>query len=221
MQPVLNFAWTRRSASTISGLSSPDSSGSTSRPRTSAPSARVSAANSSSNAARSISARSNFAQAFSRWLAALVRRMMSAGSPRAVSNRANASNGEVVSTPPKSQITAAMVMSSPLAYAKRHLGRYRPPDNSKVRPSRRPIHHDQARHAGEFAGIGSDESGPGAAGLRRDQHVIGTDGCGGPFQLDADVGGLDGIRRRERQQGYLAAGKKQRDLVLISFASLT
>jgi hypothetical protein len=31
-------------------------------------------------------------------LAALVRRMMSAGSPRSVSNRAKASNGEVVST---------------------------------------------------------------------------------------------------------------------------
>ncbi len=57
----------------------------------------------------STSARSNFARAFSRWLAALVRRMMSAGSPRSVSNRVKASNGEEVSTPPKSQITASIV----------------------------------------------------------------------------------------------------------------
>jgi len=55
----------------------------------------------------STSARSNFAQAFSRWLAALVRRMMSAGRPRSVSKRANASKGEDVNTPPKSQITAS------------------------------------------------------------------------------------------------------------------
>ena len=61
----------------------------------------------------STSARSNFAQAFSRWLAALVRRMMSAGSPRSVSYRVNASNGEVVSTPPKSQITASIIISPP------------------------------------------------------------------------------------------------------------
>src|SRR5215510_7745310 len=37
--------------------------------------------------------------------------MMSAGRPRSVSNRANASNGEVVSTPPKSQITASIIPS--------------------------------------------------------------------------------------------------------------
>ena len=35
---------------------------------------------------------------------------MSAGSPRSVSNRANASNGEVVNTPPKSQITASIII---------------------------------------------------------------------------------------------------------------
>ena len=40
MQPVLNLALTRVSASTISGRRSPDSSGNTSRPRTSAPSAQ-------------------------------------------------------------------------------------------------------------------------------------------------------------------------------------
>src|ERR1700682_5453681 len=39
--------------------------------------------------------------------------MISAGSPRSVSNRANASKGEVVSTPPKSQITASTIMSRP------------------------------------------------------------------------------------------------------------
>ena len=99
----------RFSASTISGRRSPDSSGSTSLPRTSAPSACDSVANNSSKASMSTSARSNFAQAFSRWLAALVRRMMSAGRPRSVSYRANASNGEEVSTPPKSQITASTI----------------------------------------------------------------------------------------------------------------
>src|SRR3954451_14633704 len=112
MQPVLNFVFTRRSASIISGRKSPDNSGSTSLPRTAAPSTSDSAANSRSKASTSTSARSNFAQAFSRWLAALVRRIMPAGSPRAVSNRAKASNGEVVSTPPKSQITASIATSN-------------------------------------------------------------------------------------------------------------
>src|ERR1700754_4026638 len=120
MQPVLNLVFTRRSASTISGRRSPDSSGSTSLPRTAAPSRRDSAANSRSKASRSTSARSNFAQAFSRVLAALVRRMMSAGSPRAASNRAKASNGEVVSTPPKSQITASIIVPTAMnAFASR------------------------------------------------------------------------------------------------------
>jgi hypothetical protein len=49
--------------------------------------------------------------AFSQWLLALVRLMISAGSPRSISNRAKASKGEVVSTPPKSQITAAIITS--------------------------------------------------------------------------------------------------------------
>src|ERR1700716_4702188 len=35
--------------------------------------------------------------------------MISAGSPRSVSNRVNASNGDDVSTPPKSQITASII----------------------------------------------------------------------------------------------------------------
>src|ERR1700710_2417128 len=109
-QPVLNLAFTRLSASTISGRRSPDSNATTSLPRTSAPSARDSVANSSSKASISTSARSNLAQAFSRWLAALVRRMKPAGSPRSVSYRVNASNGEVVSTPPKSQITASIII---------------------------------------------------------------------------------------------------------------
>src|SRR6266702_3242267 len=39
--------------------------------------------------------------------------MMSAGKPRSVSYRANASNGEVVSTPPKSQITASIIILCP------------------------------------------------------------------------------------------------------------
>src|SRR3954469_14223316 len=39
--------------------------------------------------------------------------MMSVGSPRSVSNRVNASNGEVVSTPPKSQITASIIFLCP------------------------------------------------------------------------------------------------------------
>src|SRR3984893_2124877 len=111
MQPVLNFVFTVLSASTISDRRSPDNSGKTSRPRTSAPSASDSAANSWSKVSMSTSARSNFAQAFSRWLLALVRRMISAGNPRSLSNRANASNGEVVSTPPKSQITASIIDS--------------------------------------------------------------------------------------------------------------
>src|SRR5258708_5512244 len=38
--------------------------------------------------------------------------MISAGNPRSLSNRANASKGEVVSTPPKSQITASIINSS-------------------------------------------------------------------------------------------------------------
>src|ERR1700675_246196 len=38
---------------------------------------------------------------------------MSAGSPRSVSNRANTSNGEVVNTPPKSQITASIMLPRP------------------------------------------------------------------------------------------------------------
>jgi hypothetical protein len=37
--------------------------------------------------------------------------MMSTGNPRSASYRANASNGEVVSTPPKSQITASTVIA--------------------------------------------------------------------------------------------------------------
>src|ERR1700692_5045075 len=36
--------------------------------------------------------------------------MSPAGSPRSVPNRANASNGEVVNTPPKSQITASIML---------------------------------------------------------------------------------------------------------------
>ena len=43
--------------------------------------------------------------------------MMSAGSPRSRSNRAKASNGEVVSTPPKSQITASIIIFACLANA--------------------------------------------------------------------------------------------------------
>jgi hypothetical protein len=43
--------------------------------------------------------------------------MMSAGSPRSVSNRANASNGEVVNTPPKSQITASIMLPTHRLYA--------------------------------------------------------------------------------------------------------
>jgi hypothetical protein len=35
--------------------------------------------------------------------------MISAGNPRSASNRANASNGDDVSTPPKSQITASII----------------------------------------------------------------------------------------------------------------
>ncbi len=113
MQPVLNRDFTSLKASTISGRRSPDSSGNTSLPRTSAPSASNSAANSRSKVSMSTSARSNFAQAFCQWLAALVRRMISAGSPRSFSKRAKASNGEVVSTPPKSQITASIIISRP------------------------------------------------------------------------------------------------------------
>jgi len=63
----------------------------------------------------STSARSNFAQAFSQWLLALVRLMISAGSPRSLSNRANASNGDEVSTPPKSQMTASIINTSTFA----------------------------------------------------------------------------------------------------------
>src|ERR1700761_8847414 len=37
--------------------------------------------------------------------------MMSAGRPRSASNRANASNGDVVITPPKSQITASIIQN--------------------------------------------------------------------------------------------------------------
>src|SRR4030081_946656 len=114
MQPVLNLALTRLSASPISDRRSPESSGSTSLPLTSAPSASDSVANRSSKASMSTSARSNFAQAFSRWLAALVGRMISAGSPRSVSNRVNASNGDVVSTPPKSQIPASIINYLPM-----------------------------------------------------------------------------------------------------------
>src|SRR5215469_11409909 len=43
--------------------------------------------------------------------------MMSAGSPRSRSKRANASKGEVVSTPPKSQITASTIKSSAVSNA--------------------------------------------------------------------------------------------------------
>src|SRR4051794_35683395 len=43
--------------------------------------------------------------------------MISAGSPRSVSNRVNASKGEVVSTPPKSQITASIIFPLPYQYA--------------------------------------------------------------------------------------------------------
>ncbi|MGY4484409.1 hypothetical protein ACVWWR_003600 [Bradyrhizobium sp. LM3.2] len=66
MQPVLNCVLMRFSASTISGRRSPCSSGRTSRPRTSAPRASDSVANSLSNVSISTSARSNLAQAFSR-----------------------------------------------------------------------------------------------------------------------------------------------------------
>src|ERR1700676_4047899 len=40
--------------------------------------------------------------------------MISAGSPRSFSNRAKASKGEVVNTPPKSQITASSITSLPM-----------------------------------------------------------------------------------------------------------
>src|SRR6202051_227245 len=111
MHPGVTRALTRVRASTISGRRSPDNSGKTSRPRTSAPSASDSAANSWSKVSMSTSAGSNFGQAFARLLLALVRRMISAGNPRSLSNRANASNGEVLRRPPKSQITASIIDS--------------------------------------------------------------------------------------------------------------
>ena len=55
--------------------------------------------------------------------------------------------------------------------------------------------------------------------LHRDQHVIGTDRPCGPLQLRANLGSLDGVRRFERQQGDVATGNEQCDLVLIGLAS--
>src|SRR6266567_2620661 len=40
--------------------------------------------------------------------------MISAGSPRSISKRAKASKGEVVNTPPKSQITASIINLLPM-----------------------------------------------------------------------------------------------------------
>src|SRR5258707_13326459 len=101
MQPVLQLALTRLSASTISGRRSPDSSGNTSLPRTSAPSPSDSAANSRSKVSMSTSARSNFAQAFSQWFAALVRRMISAEQAELHPERAKSADKHVHSNPPQ------------------------------------------------------------------------------------------------------------------------
>ncbi len=106
MQPVLNLAAVRRSASTISGRSLPTTA------------AGLLTADLRAQLQRF--RREQFIECLDIDFGALelrpgifpvvvgvVRRMMSAGRPRSASNRAKASNGEPVSTPPKSQITAS------------------------------------------------------------------------------------------------------------------
>ena len=100
-------------AATICGRMSPESFSSTSRPSSSWPSARASAAHAAAKASRPISFRSKRAQALSSGLVALTVRMNPGGRPRSASRWANASKGLVVMTPPKSNITARIATRSP------------------------------------------------------------------------------------------------------------
>src|SRR5271163_675928 len=92
---------------------SPASRSSTSRPSSSWPSASASAAQATAKVSMSISLRSRRAHALSSGLAALTRRMNPGGRPRSVSRWANASNGLVEMTPPKSNITARIATHAP------------------------------------------------------------------------------------------------------------
>ena len=98
------------SAATIAGRMSPDRQAITDAPSSFCPNANASAANSASNSAALHSARSNFAHALSLGLRAFTLRTKSLGRPRFASMRLNASNGDVVMTPPKSKITVLNVM---------------------------------------------------------------------------------------------------------------
>src|SRR3984885_6404215 len=100
-------------AATIFGRMSPESFSSTSRPSSSCPSARASDAHAAAKASRPISFRSRRAHGCSSGLGALTVRMNPSGSPRSTSRRANASKGLVVTTPPKSNITARIATRSP------------------------------------------------------------------------------------------------------------
>src|SRR6202035_2128615 len=100
-------------AVTICGRMSPASRSSTSRPSSSWPSERASAAQAAAKVSMSISLRSRRAQAFSSGLVALTRRMKPAGRPRSASRWANASKGLVEMTPPKSNITARIAIHAP------------------------------------------------------------------------------------------------------------
>ena len=115
MQPTRNRSLQAFRAATMAGRTSPDSRGRISAPRMSWPRATASSRNSTSKRPASISERSNRAQALWSGLVALTVRMKSDGRPRSRSNRLKASKGDVVITPPKSQITASIVTGALLS----------------------------------------------------------------------------------------------------------
>jgi hypothetical protein len=74
------------------------------------PARAASSEKAASNSAAEISLRSNRAQALRSGSVALIRRMVSGGTPIRASSRLKASNGLVRMTPPKSQSTAEIVV---------------------------------------------------------------------------------------------------------------
>src|SRR6266699_4272566 len=72
-----------------------------------------------------------------------------------------------------------------------------PATRSSVGPSRHPIRHHQPRHARELAAVGRHQGGAPAAGLSRDETVIGADRRALALQISADVASVRGVFRIE------------------------
>src|SRR5712691_9913180 len=73
------------------------------------------------------------------------------------------------------------------------------PDPSITLPN--PIRHHQPRHARELAAVGRHQGGAPAAGLSRDETVIGADRRALALQISADVASVRGVFRIEWKDG--------------------